>query len=459
MKNPCLRGCALVAAVASIVVCGWSAAPAGAQETWPDRAPRTLQQASYAARPSILSRRQWPTYESPCPCPQCVEGPAPAPEELPSEARATDEPTPPPEDPNAAPELPAPDRADLQQEQFAGLGNESLAINDAPYVVGDAFAGGASILSVSLSSEELVGVLPNGGGTRRVKIADNNGPMPRDRVFFAYNSFYNAIPLITPNGTSLMGVDRYTPGFEKTFWDGLGSFELITPAAYTQNTNVYLDGTGPAKHSEFGNLSMALKFLAWRRDDLIVSGGVGLNLPTAPDAVIYRFGQQLFTVKNQATHVLPYAAALWTPTDRTYVQAFLQVDVAANGDAVEVPAGVSSGNLNEQTLLYADLSMGYWLFNQPDAHYITGIIPTLEFHYTTALNNADLVDVLTNSTPDGFVLGNLYNRFDVTNVTAGTHVRLGGLSYLTVAGVFPLGSRPEQRQFDSELVVLFNRLF
>lgn len=444
------------AALAIAVACG--AASAAAEEAWLRAGEPELLPASYAAHPTILSRRQWPTYQSPCPCPQCVDGADESSDSAvpPADATATDRlPTP----GDTTEQLPAPDRADLPQEQFAGLGSESLAINDAPYVVGDAFAGGSSILFVTLSSQQVVGVLPNGGGTRRVKIADNNSPMPRDRVFFAYNDFNNAIPLVTPNGTSLMGVDRYTPGFEKTFWDGLGSFELITPVAYTQNTNVDLNGLGPAKHTEFGNLSMALKFLAWRRDDLIVAGGLGLNLPTAPNAVISRGNQQLFTVQNQATHVLPYAAALWTPTDRTYVQGFLQVDVAANGDTVDVPYASSAGSLTEQTLLYADLSMGYWLFNNPDARCVTGIIPTLEFHYTTALNNADFVTVRGINSTDQYVLGNLLNRFDVTNVTAGTHVRLGGLSYLTVAGVFPLGSRPEQRQFDSEVVVLFNRLF
>jgi len=417
--------------------------------------PAEVQPASYSHRPGIMSRRQWPSEQGPCQCPQCVEGPEAVETPESDGARATDEPQ-----PESSENLPEPPAANLADEQFAGLGNQSMAINDAPYVVGDAFAGGAGIFLDTLSSIDQVGVLPNGAGTRRVKIADNNSPMPRDRLFFAYNDFNNAIPLFGPGGTSLMGADRYTPGFEKTFWGGLASFELITPVANAQNSRIELYSTqGTARQTEFGNLSMALKFLAWRRENLAISGGLGLNLPTAPEAIVSANGQRLFTVKNQATHLLPYGAALWTPTERTYVQGFLQVDVAANGDAVLVADGSASGPLNEQTLLYADLSMGYWLLNNPNNRYVTGIIPTLEFHYTTALNNADYVTVQTGSSVFPYILGNQLNRFDVMNVTAGTHIRLGGLSYLTVAGVFPLGERPEQRQFDSEVVVLFNRLF
>jgi hypothetical protein len=56
-------------------------------------------------------------------------------------------------------------------------------------------------------------------------------------------------------------------------------------------------------------------------------------------------------------------------------------------------------------------------------------------------------------------LGNSFNRLDITNVTTGTAFRLGPLSFLTFAAVFPLKIQQSDRQFDSEVIAQFNRLF
>ena len=69
--------------------------------------------------------------------------------------------------------------------------------------------------------------LPNPGGGGAVgltKIADDNSPLPRDRVIFDYD-FFGGVPL----GTGGVDVHRFSPGIEKTFFDGLASIEFVFP--------------------------------------------------------------------------------------------------------------------------------------------------------------------------------------------------------------------------------------
>ncbi|MBI3840007.1 MAG: hypothetical protein HY288_18960 [Planctomycetia bacterium] len=371
--------------------------------------------------------------------------------------QATPQPTPQP-----APR-PAPSSDFALEGATRSLGGAGSPTSSTPYMIGDFFSSAGQIFVSgpsnpnALAKSQFIGTIPNAGGTRRVKISENNSPIPRDRVFFAFNEFNNAALLVQQNEPNLIDIQRYTPGFEKTFWDGQASIEFRSPLAYTQNSQVFLQGNGPIKHTQFGNISLALKFLLWREDNFALAAGTGINLPTAPDVQIFQFGQPLLTLKNQSVHLLPYVGVYWAPTDRAYVQSFLQIDVDTNGNTVNVPNGGPAGVLTEQTFLYADVSMGYWLYRNPEAHLLTGIIPILEFHYNTTLQNADRVVARTD--PTQFTLGNSFNRLDITNVTAGSHFRLGPLSFLTIAGVFPLKSRESDRQFDSEIVAQFNRLF
>ena len=66
-----------------------------------------------------------------------------------------------------------------------------------------------------------------------MKIAENTSPMPRDRLIFDYGYFDN-VPL-APGGVN---VNRLTLGFEKTFLDGMMSFELKAPMASTVDSTV-----------------------------------------------------------------------------------------------------------------------------------------------------------------------------------------------------------------------------
>src|SRR5262249_43181840 len=114
------------------------------------------------------------------------------------------------------------------------------------------------------------------------------------------------------------------------------------------------------------------------------------------------------------------------------------------------------GKFTEQNLGFLDLAVGYWLYRDPYAERLTGLAAVTEFHYTTTLQNADL---LTGETNDVSVaLGASQNRFDVVNGTIGVQALFFDASSLRVAGVFPLGDEAH-RLFDSEVHVQFNRRF
>jgi len=58
--------------------------------------------------------------------------------------------------------------------------------------------------------------LPAPGGVRQVKLAENDRPIPTDRVFWQSNHFQNVFQV----GQMQHPIDRYTFGAEKTFFDG-----------------------------------------------------------------------------------------------------------------------------------------------------------------------------------------------------------------------------------------------
>jgi hypothetical protein len=145
---------------------------------------------------------------------------------------------------------------------------------------------------------------------------------------------------------------------------------------------------------------------------------------------------------------------LTEPNDRLFCEGFLQVDVATNGNRV-LFGDHDLGRLTEQTLLYVDLALGYWVHRNPYSRYITGLAPMVEYHYTTTLENAPIV-----SGTDGYQFlqfGNTYNRQDISNLTVGLHTELGKTT-VRVGGAFPL-SGTSNRLYDGEVLLSVDRRF
>jgi hypothetical protein len=352
-----------------------------------------------------------------------------------------------------------------------------LRLASAPNMFGDLPTSQAVIFNRGVDGQGKLVVsnfeLPTGGGGSRIgKIAENDSPIPQDRVFFNYNHFHNVFELseqsVAPPGPPVsrsQSIDRYTIGFEKTFFDGWSSVEVRMPIIGTFDTQ--LDTIGVSGTGNAGNLTVVLKGLLGMTETVGVGAGVAITTPTGSD-VIARIGDTNIRFQNEATHLLPYIGFLWSPGDPQwgwgsgwFFSGFAQIDLNTVGSSVEVlgPNGLPAtelGLLNEQNLGFLDIAAGYWLYRDPDAPRLTGLAVITELHYTTTLQDADQIAGTVNGGP--FVINRLGNRFDVLNGTVGIQALLFDRSSLRVAGVFPIGD-DERRLFDSEVQVQFNRRF
>ena len=294
------------------------------------------------------------------------------------------------------------------------------------------------------------------GGSRPFKIAEDESPLPTDRVFFDYNHFQN--PIVDISGQT-RNLDRFTFGFEKTFRDGLWSLELRVPFATDYNSTQSTVG-GSLSGTEFGDMAVAVKRALVRRENFILCGGVGLVFPTGPDWKVTDAAGPIVEVWNESVHVAPFLGAGWRASDRLFFLAFAQVDFDTHGDTVL--ARGAGGTLDtvdvfhEQNLLFLDFSTGYWLFQNPGARWLTGLAPIVELHYTSTLQNMDSVLIPSVLGSIGPISGS--GRRDILNLTAGLHCQVGQWSTLRVAAVVPLKTA-EDREFDCEVLAQFDRRF
>jgi hypothetical protein len=266
--------------------------------------------------------------------------------------------------------------------------------------------------------------------------------------------------------------------------------------------------------TEWGNLSVILKGLLYETNTFAISAGVSVGFPTAQDTrvtVTDFLGNPAFNnleiqrvrdfhIDNGTFSLSPFVAVLWTPGPRFFSQGFLEVDVPLNSSKYSfvetapialngqftpgvptalpgtVPPFSVSGRIAEQTLLQVDWGVGYWLARNTENHWITGIAPTLELHYTYTLDNAQIVNLphdtsgvitplpgappgtVVLTTPPSPTIGNLRNRVDILDITVGTTFALGQRCTLAPAFSFPLRGG-DDRTYDWEFQLQFNYYF
>ncbi len=333
----------------------------------------------------------------------------------------------------------------------------SLRLASVPNMLGDFFNQGGQVQATANPPTAAADLAIAGGGYR-LKVAENNKALPMNRCYFMYNHFHNALgaraDITAPESERNFSVDRFTIGLERTFRDDLWSVDVRMPLGVSQRIN---SGGLAIESGSVGNLQVTLKRLLASGEYGAVAAGLAIDAPTGSD-VTGQFLTTSFTMHNEAVHLAPYVGFLHAPNDRFFWQGFLQIDVPANGNQIDfADTGLTGtfGTFTEQTLLYADLSAGYWLHRNPYANVVTGLASIVEFHYTTTLSDADVfIDQASAASPT-FQFGNLLSHVDVTNVTVGVHSELFGDTTLRVAGVFPLQDGLE-RPFDGEVVVSLN---
>jgi hypothetical protein len=353
----------------------------------------------------------------------------------------------------------------------ASFGATARTADVSPNMIGDFFGGGQQMFLPSLGSDFLA-VLPVGGGDRRMKLSENNSPFPTDRVFMNFNHFQNAVRDVNGREFSLQ---RYTFGAEKTFFEGRSSAELRLPFAYGLDASQEVGNPGRNSATELGNLALIYKQTLLRNEQWAIAAGLALTFPTADQAVITG-GDNMVRVANESYHLLPYLGVYYNPSERFWTLLFVQADFDTQGNRVtfsgpafdeqmfppDVPRG---GVLQDQSVLFLDIAWGYWLYRDAcPGRWISGIAPIVELHYSTAMQDGDIV-----FSPRGDAVGSFTTyqsegafagppsgsrRLNTLNLTGALRFELASRSLLTLAAVAPLRTG-DDKPFDAEVNVQY----
>jgi hypothetical protein len=261
------------------------------------------------------------------------------------------------------------------------------------------------------------GFLPLGHGG--FKIADNNSPMPQDRVYLDFNMF-NDFLASTNNrlGTGIQNMNIYRESFgvEKTFLGGNGSVGLILPlnTLAMQSPVSSLNGT----HTGLGDLSMYARYALYgdRENNNWISAGMAVTAPTGSSNFA---GIDAPSPVANTTVLQPFGAYLWN-FGNLYIQGFTSIYTPTD-------------HASSPVLLFNDIGIGYFLYRAPVANrWLTGVAPTFEVHVTDPLN---FRGPITASNPFG--------AFDVVDLGAGLNVLLRARSRFAIGVVTPVtGPRP-----------------
>jgi hypothetical protein len=280
-------------------------------------------------------------------------------------------------------------------------------------------------------------------------IAENESPIPRDRVFTYWNYYdrlgfpqtgpnapittttttrsfgfnVQGLPIVTTTtvttmtpGAPRVSSNRETFGFEKTFLDGYASVELRAPLLQQGNGGA---GFGA---DNFGDLTVIGKyaFILDRNTGNVLSGGLAITVPSS---------RSIPTTDGnfQDTLIQPFVGYLWN-FDQFYIQGFHSVAVPT--DARDV------------TILFNDVGVNYWLYRGSPDSLLSSVVPTIEAHLTTPLNHRNFNGPIV--VPDTLIL------------TTGVHLGLFRNSTLSLGVATPVtGPRP----FSVETFVQFNWRF
>jgi hypothetical protein len=202
----------------------------------------------------------------------------------------------------------------------------------------------------------------------RTTVGTNGVVRTTNRLFFDYSIVNNALP--TSRAES---IDRFTLAWERTFGEGHFSLEgRINMAAALDNRIILENGAGPSQ-TEFGNMLLVLKQELYVSDCAVVSGGLGMSLPTGSDVAIDNLaGTPLLELDNEAIHFKPFIAGIWVPDHHWFFQGFFEYDIAGgtNNALLNLTGqGLQKvGRYRDASHLLFDLQAGYWFGESHDDH-------------------------------------------------------------------------------------------
>jgi hypothetical protein len=325
-------------------------------------------------------------------------------------------------------------------------GSQSSPASASVNSIGD-FYGITSYRDTILTPDPIFGIapyaIPNPGESLvgRIKAAENNSPFPQDRVFLDYTAYQNV-----PFGLAEVDVERFVPGFERTFQDGLFSVEMRMPLAQTLDSTLVAGAPLETDSWEAGNLYVATKMLLYNGEFFTFAGGMGVSTPTAQDIDIVASPAFSTSIENRAVHLLPYFAMQFVPGETFFFQYYIQTDVDLNGNPVYVN-GDLQGVYQAETLLYNDLVFGAWLYDDPSSSLLRSVAGVTELHFT---NNLSDPDTITGASAD---IAGGDPDLDIVTGIVGLHFLYAGGARVTLGYGAPLA---DDRFADGELRVMLN---
>lgn len=288
-----------------------------------------------------------------------------------------------------------------------------------------------------------------------INVADNNSPLPRDRAAFSYNGYddYIAAQSLIANGAAQdIDIHSYKFIYERTVMNGSASFQVIIPFSYTMSS----DQTGANflnRDTEIGNVAVAAKVLLVERQNLAVSAGLQVELPTGNDRIggIGPIGpiQLDLLYTSEDFYFTPYLAALYAPSDKAFVQSFMGYRFGTEDN--ELRSLLLQGQRREPDFIFANVGAGYWLMQNSQGR-IRGLAPTVELHYQHTTEGVD-----------GLFGELLFNQTDQLSLTTGVTALINDNMTAALAAGIPLRNnsgdlpiRPTDRNFDYQVMLQLN---
>lgn len=264
---------------------------------------------------------------------------------------------------------------------------ESVAPLNQPLAAGemlDAFYAFDYVVNVPIPSPSADGLIG------RSSIGANASAVPTDRLYFDYSLVKNGVPFNRSEN-----FDRYTIGLEKTVGEGEFSFEVRIPFAASMDHQLVLENGRGASQTEMGNALVILKHELASSENMLISGGLGLALPTGSDVEVNSAaGKRLLRLVNEAVKMKPFLAMAFVPDEHFFMQSFIEYDLPAGRNEAEVNltgAGLQQvGRVRDASHLLWDVSAGYWS-DIDEESMVRRWAPVLEFHFDNGFSDGSVV--------------------------------------------------------------------
>ena len=166
----------------------------------------------------------------------------------------------------------------------------------------------------------------------RSTVGTNTTAIPTDRLYFDYSLVQNGVPFNRADN-----FDRFTVGIEKIIGHGEFSVEMRFPFAASMNGQFILENGRGSNETKFGNALVVLKHELGSNEQMVISGGLAISLPTGSDVeVVSAAGKSLIRLRNESIHLKPFLAMAFVPDQHFFMSAFAEYDVPIDGNQAEV---------------------------------------------------------------------------------------------------------------------------